>query len=202
MNRAATNGKAARRFPAWDLKQPGWSPRQIAEAMGGSDAAVSPWMPRGRQGGPEALRSGPPPGAPRRRTAEPVAQLPDFLRRGAAASGCRGQGWTCGRLAAVIRLVFGVSSHPGPVSRIRQQRPWSPPTPLRRARQRDEAAIPRWYAPELNPGEGLWQQLKGVELRHVCGFNLSHLRVELRDAVERVRRKPRLIQSLFRGPKL
>jgi transposase len=58
------------------------------------------------------------------------------------------------------------------------------------------------YAPELNPGEGLWQQLKGVELRHVGGFNIPHLRVELRDAVKRVRRKPRLIQSFFRGAKL
>ncbi len=30
------------------------------------------------------------------------------------------------------------------------------------------------YAPELNPGEGLWQQLKGVERRNVCCFNISH----------------------------
>jgi len=58
------------------------------------------------------------------------------------------------------------------------------------------------YAPELNPGEGLWQQLKGVELRNLCCFNLPHLRRELRDAVKRVRRKPRLIQSFFRGAKL
>jgi transposase len=58
------------------------------------------------------------------------------------------------------------------------------------------------YAPELNPGEGLWQQLKGVELRHLCCFNLPHLRRELRDAVKRVRRKARLIQSFFRGAKL
>ena len=58
------------------------------------------------------------------------------------------------------------------------------------------------YAPDLNPGEGLWQQLKGVELRNVCCFTLSHLRVELRAAVKRVRRKPRLIQSCFRGAKL
>lgn len=58
------------------------------------------------------------------------------------------------------------------------------------------------YAPELNPGEGLWQQLKGVELRNVCCFNISQLRVERRDAVKRVRRRPRLIQSFFRGAKL
>jgi transposase len=58
------------------------------------------------------------------------------------------------------------------------------------------------YAPELNPGEGLWAHLKGVELRNVCGFNLPHLRAELRDAVKRVRRKPRLINAFFRGAQL
>jgi transposase len=58
------------------------------------------------------------------------------------------------------------------------------------------------YAPELNPGEGLWAQLKGVELRNVCCLNLPHLRHELRNAVKRVRRKARLIQSFFRGARL
>jgi transposase len=58
------------------------------------------------------------------------------------------------------------------------------------------------YAPELNPDEGLWQQLKGVELRNVCCFHLAQLRRELRDAVTRVRRKPRLIHGFFRGAKL
>jgi transposase len=58
------------------------------------------------------------------------------------------------------------------------------------------------YAPELNPGEGLWQQLTGVELRHVCCLNLPHLRRERRDAVKRVRRKPRLIISFFQGAQL
>ncbi len=58
------------------------------------------------------------------------------------------------------------------------------------------------YAPELNPGEGLWAQLKGVELRNLCCCNIPHLRKELRDAVKRVRRRPRLITSFFRGAKL
>ena len=58
------------------------------------------------------------------------------------------------------------------------------------------------YAPELNPGEGLWQHLKGVELRNVCCFDIPHLRHELRDAVKRVRRRPHLITSFFRGAKL
>lgn len=55
------------------------------------------------------------------------------------------------------------------------------------------------YAPELNPGEGVWAQLKGVELRHVCCGNIPHLRGELRDAVKRVRRKPRILKGCFQG---
>jgi hypothetical protein len=43
--------------------------------------------------------------------------------------------------------------------------------------------------------EGLWQQLKGVELRNVCCFNIPHLRHELCDAVKRVRRKPQILQG-------
>jgi transposase len=58
------------------------------------------------------------------------------------------------------------------------------------------------YAPELNPGEGVWQQLKGGELRTRCCLNIPHLRRAWRDAVKRVRRKPRLIQSFFRGARL
>ena len=58
------------------------------------------------------------------------------------------------------------------------------------------------YAPELNPGEGLWHQLNGVELCNVCCGNMPHLRREWRDAVKRVRRRPRLVTSFFRGAKL
>ena len=55
------------------------------------------------------------------------------------------------------------------------------------------------YAPDLKPGEGLWDQLTGVERRNVCGVNLPHLRHERRDAVKRVRRKPRVLQGFFQG---
>ena len=58
------------------------------------------------------------------------------------------------------------------------------------------------YAPELNPGEGLWAHLKGVELRNVCCCTLRHWRQELRDAVKRVRQKPRILKGCFDGAKL
>jgi transposase len=55
------------------------------------------------------------------------------------------------------------------------------------------------YAPALNPGAGLWQQLKGVELRNLCCVDLPHLREELRNVVTRVRRKVRILQGCFKG---
>ncbi len=58
------------------------------------------------------------------------------------------------------------------------------------------------YAPELNPGEGLWAYLKGVERRNLCCANLPHLRAELQEAVTRVRRNPRVLQGFFSGAKL
>lgn len=55
------------------------------------------------------------------------------------------------------------------------------------------------YAPELNPGESLWPQLTGIELRHVCCFDVPHLCGELRAAVKRVRRTPRMHRGSFQG---
>ena len=109
MHEPLTDPLERRRLQAWQLKQKGWPQRQIAEAVGVSDAAVSQWMKRAREGGPEALRHQPPPGAPRRLSAEQLARLPEWLQRGAEAYGFRGQLWTCGRIAAVMQLTFAVS---------------------------------------------------------------------------------------------
>jgi transcriptional regulator with XRE-family HTH domain len=122
MNWSPHHWKEARRLHAWELLQCGWSQRQIAEAMGVSEAGVSQWMKRAREPGPAAQRLH-------------VERLPA-------------------------------------------------------------------YAPKLNPGEGLWGHLQGVERRHLCCFDLPHLRRELRDAVKRVRRKPRVIAGFFQGAKL
>lgn len=129
---------------AWHLKQQGWSQRQIAAALGVSEGAVSQWMQRARAGGSEALRHRPPPGAPRRLSAEQLARLPELLQRGPAAYGFRGELWTRGRIAAVIQLESGIAYHPRHVGRLCQTSRWSPQQPTRRARQRDEAAMAQW----------------------------------------------------------
>jgi transposase len=66
------------------------------------------------------------------------------LQRGPAAYGFRGELWTRTRIAAIIRLEFGVSYHPRHAGRLRDALHWSPQKPARRARQRDEAAIAQW----------------------------------------------------------
>ena len=122
----------------------------MAEALGVSAAAVSQWLTRARQDGPQALRHRPPPGAPRRLAAAQLARLPDLLHRGPEAYGFRGQVWTRKRVAEVIHLTFGIVYHPTHVGRLLNALCWSPQKPMRRARQRDEAAIARWR-PETWP---------------------------------------------------
>ncbi len=75
---------------------------------------------------------------------EQLARLPDLLHRGPEAYGFRGQVWTRQRVAEVIHLEVGIRSHPTPVGRLLKALRWSPQKPMRRARQRDEAAITHW----------------------------------------------------------
>jgi Homeodomain-like domain-containing protein len=51
--------KEARRLQAWHLKPRGWSQRQMAEALGVSEGAVSQWMTRACDAGPAAAVSRP-----------------------------------------------------------------------------------------------------------------------------------------------
>ena len=53
------------------------------------------------------------------------------------------------------------------------------------------------YAPDLNPDEGIWHYLTGVELRNRCCQTLDELRWELGLAVRRLRRKRHVIQGCF-----
>src|SRR5262245_7649598 len=62
MNSTPYNWKEARHLRAWHLRQQGWPQRQIAKALGVSEGAVSQWMARAREVGPEALRRRPPSG--------------------------------------------------------------------------------------------------------------------------------------------
>jgi transposase len=133
-----------RRLRALHLKRQGWYQRDIAEALGASEEAVSRWLARARQGGPDALRARPAPGRPPRLSDAQKRLIPEFLWHGPEAYGFRGRVWTRARVAKVIEEEFGVRYHKGHVGRLLQALRWTPQVPVRRALQRDEGAIRRW----------------------------------------------------------
>src|SRR5215212_2886931 len=133
-----------RRLRAWALKAKGWSQQKIADALGVTPGAVSQWMRRGREGGKEALKSRPRPGAVAKLTVEQRAQIPLLLAQGAEAFGFRGDVWTAKRVATVIRREFRVRYHPNHVGKLLRAAGWSVQKPIERASQRNEAAIEAW----------------------------------------------------------
>lgn len=130
---------------ALELHQQGWTQRGIAAALGATESAVSRWLAAARLGGLEALTSHTDRrGVAPRLTPDQVRLIPDFLWHGAEAYGFRGDVWTCGRVAGVIREEFDVSYSNSQVSRLLKQLGWTPQIPITRAIQRDEEAIARW----------------------------------------------------------
>ncbi len=153
LSKEATDWREGRRLRAFELKQEGWSQQRIADALDVSKGAVSQWMKRARQGGAQALKRRPAPGASPRLSEHQRARIPELLERGAEAHGFRGEVWTCGRVTEVIRKEFGVSYHPAHVSRLLKALRQSLQKPQRRANQRDEEAIEHWK-------EKRWPSLK------------------------------------------
>lgn len=133
-----------RRLRAYELAQAGWTQKAIAAALGVSEGAVSKWLTRARNGGREALRRHPAPGAVSKLSAEQLARLPDLLARGAEAYGFAGAVWTRERVRAVIEEEFGVTYHLDHMSYLLNKIGWSRQKPKRQASQRDEAKIERW----------------------------------------------------------
>jgi transposase len=126
------------------LKQRGWIQRDIAEALDVSEVALSGWLARARDGGPESLRSRPVPGRPPRLSPAQRRSIPELLWHGPEAYGFRGQVWTCARVARVIEVEFGVRYHKDHVGRLLKGLHWTPQQPIKRAIQRDDEAIQRW----------------------------------------------------------
>jgi transposase len=140
----ATDWREVRRRRAWDLKQQGWKQRDIAEALGVTEGAVSQWLKRAREHGEEGLAARRAAGRPPRLTPAQRQQIPALLAKGAEAYGFRGDLWTRRRAAVVLKRTFGVSHSPQHVGTLLRRCGWSRQKPVRRARQRDEAAIAAW----------------------------------------------------------
>ena len=134
-----------RRLRAWALHQDGWSGRAIAQALSVTPGAVSQWLKRAREGGAQALVHRMPPGPPSRLTAEQKAELVSLLEQGAEAHGFLGDVWTTKRVATLIQRAFGIRYHPAHMSRLLRAIGWSVQQPIKRATQRNEAAVAQWW---------------------------------------------------------
>jgi transposase len=142
----ATDGdfREWRRFQALHLKSQGWRRREVAEALSVTERSVNRWFTISRDHGPDGLLSSPIPGRPPALSPAQRRMIPEFLWHGPEAYGFRGVLWTCGRIARVIEEEFGIAYDKGHVSRLLGQLQWTPQMPIRRATQRDEAAVERW----------------------------------------------------------
>jgi transposase len=138
---SGTDRREWRRLRALQLKEHGGYQRDIAEALGGAEDTVGRWIARARIGGREALLARPGPGRSPRLTPRQRRLIPEFLGHGPEAYGSRGEVWTWARVAKVIEQEFGVSYHKGHVARLLKGLCRTPRVPIRRAIQRDEAAI-------------------------------------------------------------
>jgi hypothetical protein len=80
-----------------------------------------------------------------------------------------------------------------PAHRSRMMRTW-----LRRQRSWLVVEPLPAYAPELNPVEGLWASLKGVELANLAGGTLVEVTAAAERGIQRVRGTPHLAYSFLR----
>jgi transposase len=136
--------REGRRLRAWQLYQQGWKQKDIALALGVTEGAVSQWMSRAKQDGPNELRHQAPPGPRPKLTEHQRAQLPDLLAKGAEHYGFRGEVWTTARVAVLIKEQFGVRYHPAHCSRLLRASRHSIQKPVELATQRNEEAIKTW----------------------------------------------------------
>lgn len=133
-----------RRRRGVELYGHGWSQYEIAEALGVKQPSVSRWVWAEATGGPDALRSKPPPGVKSKLEAEQKEELIVLLRESPTHYGFEGELWTSPMVTELIRMRFKVRYHPGNVRKLLRQLGFSPQKPVKRATQRDEAAIEKW----------------------------------------------------------
>jgi transposase len=122
----STTWKEERRKRAWALYQTSWKQKDIAEALGVPQDAVSQWIKRGRTSGEAGLTEQPNSGAPMRLSAADRQKLPGLLERGAESFGFRDELWICARVGKLIEREFGVRYHPAHFSRILKDLGWTP----------------------------------------------------------------------------
>lgn len=140
----SAKAKEYRRFVAWQMHQQGIKQSQIAQTLGVTQGAVSQWIKAAREGGLQALKNHPPPGATPRLSQEDKQALVAMLEQGAQAFGFLGTLWTRKRVQKLIKDEFGVLYHVSYLSELLRQLGFTRQKPAKKARQQDEQAVKAW----------------------------------------------------------
>lgn len=121
----------------------------VATFLGVDRSSVYRWRKAARRG-PSALAAQPHPHRPPQLSTTQLRRLENLLAQGAAAHGWPNELWTTARVAELIVCHFKIRYHHDHVGRfLRQRLGWSVQKPMRRARERDEAAILHWQSHEF-----------------------------------------------------
>jgi transposase len=145
---------------------------QIAAELRVGLRQVEKWRQTWREGGAEALRSKGPHRRQRLDDAQ-FARLEAELNRGPAAYGyADDQRWTPGRVAALIKELFGIGYTLPGVSLLLRRNGWSVQVAGRRAIERDDEAIAVWKEqvwPQVGPPPRTWAPGSVSSMRPVRG---------------------------------
>jgi transposase len=134
------------RLQAAQMFGQGMTPVQVARSLRVSTKSAYQWRRRWRAGGEAALASRGPGGAACRLSGRQLTRLRAALDAGPAAYGWQDQRWTLARVTALVGRLFHVRYTVRGISYLLHRIGFSPQVPVRRAAERDEAAIAAWRA--------------------------------------------------------
>lgn len=133
-----------RRERAIALLKEGVAPVDVANRLDVDRRSVRRWKAAFRGDGAAGIEAKPTPGRPCALKEKHKRRLEQLLLKGARTCGFPTDLWTCARVAQVIRDRFSVDYHVDHIGRVLHALGWSPQKPVRRAVERDAAAIARW----------------------------------------------------------
>ncbi|WP_455711024.1 IS630 family transposase [Streptomyces hydrogenans] len=136
-------GRAAReriRLQAVERFEGGEMNRKIATALRASERSVERWRRQWRERGEAGVLSKGSPGRPRLGEKQ-IARLERELERGPLVHGWADQRWTLARVKTLIGRLFHVSYTVEGTWRLLKRHGWSWQQPIRRAIERDDAAV-------------------------------------------------------------
>jgi putative transposase len=131
------------RLQAAEMFEQGDTNAMVARTLRVTERSVERWRRAWREGGTTALASKGPPSRPKLSPAQ-FARLEAELERGPLAHGFADQRWTLMRIKTLIGRMFHIGYTVPGVWLLLRRNGWSCQRPVRRAIERDEAAIEVW----------------------------------------------------------